>query len=218
MYAAKQPLDSSNDPVFCCSTYNSHGNRGCNRNIIHQAQLMPFLVEKIQELILAPKNVERLRTKVKQQLSQQSTEHAPNTKALRSRLAALDKDIKAAAAELKRTPDDLYTLAVDDLRELRTKRDRLTAELEALEATVPRPKGDIGKRTDQAIAAIQWLGEGLASADPARVREVLNQIVERIELWFDHEKSAKLTKSYFRKGVIHFRKPTSLLARANRLR
>ena len=200
MFAAKQPLDSSNDPVYCCSTYNIHGNRGCNRNLIHQTQLLPFLIEKIQELVLAPANFERLRAEVRRQLGKQAEPPTGNSKAVRARLAGLDREIKAAAAELKRTPDDLYDLAVEDLRGLRDKRTRTAAELEALEAHVARPKSDVAQRAERAIVAIKGLGEGLKSTDPAIVRETLNRICERIDLWFDHKKSPKHHAVLFPQG------------------
>ena len=175
-------------------------------------------MEKIQELILAPANFERLKAEVRRQVGKLDAAPADGKAGLRSKIAKLDKDIKAAAAELKRTPDDLYDLTADDLRSLRTKRNQAAAQLEALEATVSRPRADLEQRARRAIEGIHGLSERLTSADPATVREALNQACERIELWFDHKKSAKMTRSYFRKGIIRFRKPTQLFGQASRPR
>ena len=194
------------------------GGRGCNRNLIHQGQLLPFLIQKIQELVLAPANFGRLQAEVKRQIGKRADGPADGKGALRAKIAKLDKEIKAAAAELKRTPDDLYDLAVEDLRGLRVKRDRAATGLEALEARVLRPQADVEQRAKRAIGDIQGLSENLKSADPATVRETLNQICEKIELWFDHTKSAKQTRSFFRKGMVHFRKPTDLYGPASRPR
>ena len=49
---------------------------------------------------------------------------------LTGRLAKLDREIKAAMAELRRTPDDLYADACQAVRELRNERAKIAAALE----------------------------------------------------------------------------------------
>ena len=223
MFANGKITDGSGGPTFCCSTYNTFGvknaqGKGCQRNLIHQSALLPFLMEKIQELILAPANLDRVRTEIERQLGQQH--EVPSTEAprLRAKIAKLDKDIKAAAAELKRTPDDLYELAVEDMRGLRADRERASTTLEALESVVPRAKASASKKADAAIAAVHKLDKGLHAADPSIVREALNQVLERIDVWFDHQHSAKRTRSYFCRGIVRLRKPTPLFRHTSRLR
>ncbi len=227
MHVTSKPLDSSGDIIYCCSTYNSHGNpkgkqacgpTACYRNPIHQAQLVPYLVEKIQELLLAPTNVNRLRAEIKKQLAGRNGSAAADVGHLRTKLVKLDKEIVAAARELKRTPDDLYDLAVQDMRQLRHQREQAATTLEALESATPQGKQDADKRAQRAIDAIQRLGKRLTSADPATVREAFNQVVDRIDLWFDHKHSAKQTRSFIRKGLIRFRQPSGLFGPASRLR
>jgi predicted transcriptional regulator len=131
-------------------------------------------------------------------------------------MSKLDKEIKAAAKELKRTPDDLYELAVEDLRDLRTERDRVAATLEAAEAASSKPQASADKRATKAIAALQRLAKAITSTDNAVAREALAETVERIEVWFDHVQHKKLTRSHFRKGIISFRKPSGLMTPATR--
>lgn len=224
MYVYRKPLDSSGDVIYCCATYNNHGRKpenrpdlpGCHRNIIHQAQMVPFLVGKIQELLLAPANVDRLRDAIRLQASSGHGDGAKDIARLRARVAKLDRDIRDAAKELKRTPDDLYELAVEDLRELRTERDRVAASLEASEAASAKPMASADKRAQQAIAGIQRLAKAITSADPEIAREALAQTVERIEVWFNHVKHAKLVRSEFSRGIVTFRKPSGLIAPATR--
>lgn len=227
MYAAAKAQDSSNDPVYCCSTYNTFGSakkgsphRGCQRNLVHQGQILPFLIEKIQELVLAPANLARLRAEVDRQLDQRSRDKAPpvNTAKAKANVAKLDKDIAAAAAELKRTPADLYDLVVADLRELQAERERAAASLEAATATRTKGQEKYAPQAERAIEAIQRLAGSLKSIDRAVVREALNRICARIDLWFEHTQSEKQTRSYFERGIIIFREPSELFGRPNKLR
>ena len=212
---AGSPRDSSGGVVYCCSTYNTQGLNGCNRNVIHQSSIMPYLVTKIQELVLTPRNRERLSAAVERKAKEQRKGRPVGPANLANRLAKLDRDIRQAAAECKRTPDDLYDLAVADLRELRESRATVVADIAAVEASVAIQTGSVESNVARAMHAAERLGEALTASEPAVVREALSRVCERIDVWFSH-KQMKQTRSTFRKGIVRLFKPRESLPQVGR--
>src|SRR5262249_3081121 len=49
------------------------------------------------------------------------------------------------------------------------------------------------------------LREAVLEADPREVRELLREMVTKVELWFDYKKMPGKTRSVFRRGVIYVR-------------
>ena len=126
-------------------------------------------------------------------------------KPLQQRLETLDNDIKAAVAQLKRIPDDLYDLAVADVRELRKEREQASEKLQALEWKSQEPKADSEELVTKALERLHGLRERIESSDPKVVRHAMQSLVERIDPTFDHIHYPKITRSVVRKGVVHFR-------------
>ena len=209
MYAAdvkrKQGKSHVIDRVYVCSSYNANGKHKCFRNVIHEKPVLDYLIGQICNRLLAPENFERLRAEVRRQLkTRNKAEGIGDLKSLRARIAKTDEEIKAAVKELRRTPDDLYELAVDELRDLRTSRDKLGKQLASLESRQKSQLGDIDSEVGRALAAIDTLKERITDADPSVVREALSRTCERIDLWFEHQHFKKQTRSFFKKGLIRF--------------
>jgi len=193
------------DVMYVCSSYNASGKHKCNRNAIHESVLLDFIIEQIQERLLSGDNMKRLQAAVNKESRKQATSQPVDLADVRARLGRLDADIKAAARELKRTPDDLYDLAVDDLRELRTKRETVAAELEALESNANAKSAKGGSPMAKALQSLQRLSERLRAADPTIAKDAIWRCCERIDLWFEHVQHEKIVRSCFRKGVAKFR-------------
>jgi site-specific DNA recombinase len=221
MYAAHVPRKNGKSPVidrvYACSSYNANGKHKCFRNVIHEKPLLDYLVGQIRDRLLAPENFGRLRAEMRRQLVCRSTTGgAEDAKRLRARLTALDSEIKSAVKELRRTPDDLYALAVDELRELRNTREKLAADLAALEGRQKGDLRDIDSDVAKALKSVETLKERLVDADPAVAREALGRACERIDLWWEHRHFQKQTRSYFKKGLIRFHDVSDSLRLTNR--
>jgi len=205
MVAAEIPKgkrSQKRDLIYVCATYNEMGNYGCTRNPMHESTILEYLVAKIQDDLLAPANGERFRNEVVRQAKAKRGAPPADSKRLAARLAKIDADIKAAARELKRTPDDLYDLAVADLRELRQTRDELATRMDAQEARQKAPQDDEAALVNRALAGVERLRERLQSGDKQVAREALRRICERIDLWFEQVRYPKITRSYFKKGLV----------------
>ncbi len=191
--------------VFACSSYNSNGKHKCFRNMIHERPLLEYLVGEISNRLLAPENFERLRAELRRQLNdRRNGDGADDGKRLKSQIAKLDDEIKAAVKELKRTPDDLYDLAVEELRDLRSSREKLDGQLKDREGRQKHRGGSVESEVARALKAIDTLRERITSADPSIVREALSRVCERVDLWFDHEQQKSQVRSRFKRGVIRF--------------
>jgi DNA invertase Pin-like site-specific DNA recombinase len=205
------------DLIYVCSSYSEYGKHKCHRNPIHESAVLGFLIPKICEAILSPANFDRLKVELERQAGRRNKpDHTP-LKQVRAAVARLDRDIVAAVRELKRTPDDLYDLAVAHVRELRDQRQCAAVDLEAAEARAKGPRADAAEIVTKAIGRLQTLRDTLTAADPAVAREALNQVCERIDLWFDHIRQTKQVRSRFSKGLVRFR-VADLYSPANRPR
>ena len=150
-------------------------------------------------------NFERLRTELHRHAKgRREIDGADTAKRLRTQIGNLDPEIKAAVKELRRTPDDLYELAVEELRELRSKRESLGNQLEELEGQQRGRVRSVESEVAQALKAIDALKGRITAADPSIVREALSRVCERVDLWFDHEQQKSQVRSRFKRGVIRF--------------
>ena len=222
MHAAEIPRKRGGKPVrdliYACSTYNENGKHACHRNPIHEVAVLEFLVGRIQETLLAPANAERLTAAVKRHSKVKESDakgFAAELRQLRARRAKLDLEIKAAMAELRRTPDDLYADACQAVRELRDERAKVEIALESLQKPSIAMAADTDARIKKALTDLQQLSKRLTDVDPSVAREALARTCERIDLWFEHVEYKTITRSVFQRGVVTFR-VAELCGRANR--
>ena len=144
--------------------------------MIHEAPLLDYIVGQIQNRLLAPENFQRLKDELRRQVAKRRTAGDDgNPKRMRARLAKLDEEIKAAVKELRRTPDDLYPLAVDEIRGLRAERDTLASAVDAHEARQRVRTGDADTDVAKAIAAVEALRVRLTDTNPAVAREAIGR-------------------------------------------
>ncbi|NQT13770.1 MAG: hypothetical protein HQ582_13540 [Planctomycetes bacterium] len=91
---------------------------------------------------------------------------------------------------LLQAPDDSADLLGTELSKLRKERDRLGRELSEWE---PAPVIDLELEADAVVDRLWTLGEELQEAPPARLRELVHQMVTRIDLRFDRTKQGRRT-------------------------
>ena len=131
-------------------------------------------------------------------------------------MATLDAEVEAAARELKRTPDDLYDLAIAELRRLRAERDAAVDALNALEGRERAGDLNADARVQAALEHAKRLRELLGSSDPRKVRHALGVLVDRVDLFFQPYPGPKITRSALSKGLVRFQKGSQLLVPASR--
>jgi hypothetical protein len=201
---------TANGKVYAYRRYVCSGNltRGilvCPRYSIREDALLPFLVRKLQEDYLAAEKLEVLETELRRRLeARRRGQGLPEAERLRARLADLDEQIRAATLNVLRAKHNLDLLN-EALTGLREERDRLALELQDAEAR-KEPELDVEAVVEEAVGRLRTLGERLDETDPTRLREVLRQMIERIDLYYEEPPERK-AREWFRleRGVVRLR-------------
>jgi hypothetical protein len=98
----------------------------------------------------------------------------------------------------------------DGLKALQEERRQLAAELDRLEAT-PDRKEQLLERVDAAMGLLDRLDAAAAGAEPDLTREVLAEVVTRIEVWFVHERHGRRTRCHFTRALVYVREDVALV-------
>jgi hypothetical protein len=128
---------------------------------------------------------------------------------LKKKLAELDAQIGQAGKNILLATDNLDVLQ-GVLNELRAERARLAGDLRAAEQVQAAPAADREGTIDRAINRLFRLRELLAGADPARLREVLRSLIDRVDIFFTVTKRARRKAFSFSKALCTLRQPAEL--------
>lgn len=195
--------------IYTCGNYNDYGRRGgCTCNAVQQEALVSFVADRLREALLADPVLQKLRERIRRKLT--SSAPPDPRPAMREQLRRFDKEIKAQFRELNRLPDDLHTLAVEEIRGLQEARSRIAEQLEAYQP--PRRSAPTEADLDRILGRLHSLRESLAAAEPQRVKHALAELVERIDLHFRLKSTGKHGRTELTKGTLQIRSclfPTS---------
>jgi hypothetical protein len=187
---------------YICSNYSLRGTKACQRNRVKEAGLVPAIVGKIQQELLAPEALDALKAELRQQAAAEYTPvDAKEPERLRKQIAALDRRIDQGAERCLGAPSSLASTLYAKLETLQTERSGLQARLNALEARTEASDGD-GLEIDRAIEALWTLREAFAEAPVANQGELLRAVVSRVDCFFDHQDHGKLNRSTFTRAEI----------------
>jgi DNA invertase Pin-like site-specific DNA recombinase len=190
---------------YVCKSNTAHGSAVCARHSIREDRLLPFLVRRLRADYLAPERLEQLEAELRRRLEiRRRGLTRCDTDRLRQRLAEVDEQVKQATLNVLRAKSNIDLLN-EALTTLRAERDQLADELHDAEAR-QEPEIDTEAAVEKAVARLRTLGERLGDADPRRLREVMRQMVARIDLFYETTPGRKW-RSPFRleRGVVKFR-------------
>lgn len=204
---------------YICSTYQQVGRtQGCGCHSVEQGSLLTFLLRKLRDAIDADGNRETLRQRVLSRLRAKVQADPKRESGLRSKLTELERELEQGTRRLLRAPDDVADLLAKELANIRRDRDRLAGELASFKTSV-KPNdldGEAKLITDRLDSISADLNE---KVDPAKLREVLRRMVDRIDLYFDHVPRGKRIECPLSKGIINLRRDSlisSLVSRGDR--
>ncbi len=206
MHGAKLQAKGHSYPKYVCSTYCRSGKNnqhGCGCHGVHQDQLVDVLIRKLQETVLTPASLERLREALRKQIVDRRETSVQGSDGLTKQLADLNREIDRASENFLRAPADVLDLIGEKLSALKRQRDHLQAE-QKLNKSANRPEG--AEAQVEAVVGRLWrLGEDMTKTEPARRREVFRLLVSRIDLRFNKVPRGKRTECPLRSGEIHLR-------------
>jgi hypothetical protein len=189
---------------YLCGGYAIKGPERCKPHAIREDRILPFLVRKLQETYLAAPQLEALRQELRRKLAAKYQTSPGRVEGLRQKIAQLDAEIKQGARNLLRAGDNVDLLN-EALSELRGQRQRFARELESLERAQAVPSQEIDAQVEAAVGALVCLREKLEQADPAALRRVFQEMISRVDLYFEPQPKVQRTWYRFTRGVVKLR-------------
>ncbi len=190
---------------YACGGYHFGGKARCNRNTVHEQPLVDAIIRKLQTEVLAPEILEAVRAEVRRQLTVDNRTDPATADRLRKRIATLDRQIDQGAERILSAPTSIATTLYAKLETLQDQRRQLQADLEAQERPVEADDAQQVEMVEEAIAALWTLREAISDADEADLRNLLEHVISKVDLYFTHTERACKVQSHFQRGVVHLR-------------
>ena len=193
---------------YQCSRYNSFGRaHGCNPNYVREDKMLAAVVKKLGQAYFNPTVLEGLKNEIRRQ--EQGETNTASERVLAARLVRLDETIKTAAKRLM-TEDEAFLVecraVLIDLKEQRMK---VVADLDAARAHASATE-DLDTKVERIAGRLAQLEAVIKNADPADARALLGEMIDRIELHFNHKPTTRHVRSEFARGLIYIN-PSCLL-------
>jgi len=208
MYNATYRRDWCEFTQLLCGRFHSlKGASGCDNYRIREDELANAVIRRIQQDFLNPANLAKLEKEIRRQLGTQAKGDPARAKRLQKELVEVEADIDRGSKRLMKLPDELVPGLQKELEAAHERRKLLSGELSDLQAASGLGRGEIDARANKALAGLRTLHEQFENAKPATVRNLVRQVVSRIECRFERvpygnkgRKWSKLTE-----GFIHLR-------------
>ncbi len=189
-------------PGLICKSYMLTGD--CRRYRINQAPLVSTVLRLIERAFSDPARLASLKAEIRRLLAQRSGGDPARRRALERQISELSAKVEQGVENLLTAPADLRELMTAKLRELQERECALRRELAALRRPAASDK-ELDAAVDEATGLLSRLQAEVEAADPARVRELLRQVVSRIDCWFDVVPYGKKSFTPLSRGVVHLR-------------
>ena len=169
---------NTNKPRYICKGNVESGK--CDRNSVSQEVLLDNIVAALQDKLLAPHNVERIKAALRKQLASNVEQSDPAE--LKRQLGTVEAKLAKAKRRLVEVESDLLDVVQTEVRRLLAEQDELQAAIQA--ARTPRQSlfADVVQKLDAAIEQLQRLRDAVKECDPATIREFLRQSIDRVEV------------------------------------
>jgi site-specific DNA recombinase len=191
-----------------CSHYTCGGYKdrpgSCERYNVRQEHVLPQLLEVLKLKLFQPAIVKQLRATMLRKLTQKPT---PSNHT--QRLDAVERKIEAAEHRLLEVSRDMIPRIEVQIRQLEQQRAAIQADAAAAPVL---PTVTVDQITERIDTAIKWFSKlermALGKYSPAKLRQMLHQFIEKVELSFERKPWGK-TGNKFRcelaGGTIYFK-------------
>ena len=129
---------------------------------------------------------------------------------LAARLASVDQKLARAEERILIVDDDLVTTIQNMVRELRNERREIESALKAARVPARSIRDAQTARADAAMEAANNLRGVIAASDPPRVRQMLRELIEKIDIRVIKKQPGKKLKYSLQSGEIRFKNPIQL--------
>jgi DNA invertase Pin-like site-specific DNA recombinase len=194
-------VTSRRQRVYVCRGYLAHGRSYCRRNSVAEKPLLDFLLRKLQQAFLDPENLAKFREEIAREAD---LARAPDNLARLQRQAEdLAEKVRLGNERLLILPPDRLPGVIDQLR--RWERERADALAELHQLDTDRPEDKLEKAIADAEAILWRLREAIEGGSAAQLREVLRDMVSRVEMRWTHQEQRGQTRCRLSGGVVRLR-------------
>ena len=186
---------------YVCSTDHSTGK--CDRNATKQDELLKHVIDTVVDRFSNPDVVERQREELYRQVKM--TTRKTNPDAISRQMAALETKLTKAKQRLLEVESDMVPIVSNHIRELTGKRDELQASLKVAQIPTRTRLTEVDAKVDKTMGWFARLRETLQQADTVRVRELLSQTIDKVEVWANPVMCGRRRVFQLDRGVIHLR-------------
>jgi DNA invertase Pin-like site-specific DNA recombinase len=188
-------------PIYHCHRRDDAGRVVCGSHQVEQAAMLRLLLSKLQSAFLDPDNLRQLRAEIRRQ---EEAEREPDRlDGLRRRVEELDRQLSAGAENLLLCPPSVRDRAAAKLVEWERERERLAEELRHVEG-----RSRVAELEGVVAAAEDWLWklrDAVERGDQALLRQVVREMVVRVELRWEARPGKSRTYYHLAGGVIVYR-------------
>jgi DNA invertase Pin-like site-specific DNA recombinase len=189
---------------YVCGGFLRHGLRCChNAHRVSEAAMTRLLVHKLQDEFLCPENLDALREEIRRQAEAARQGRPRRVREIRGRIADLTGKIDGGMDLLPGLPADLRDDMVTKIQGWKGQQERALAELAAAEAGPD--VAAMEREVEEAERQLWRLREAWAEADPAQLRAVLREHVDRVALYYECRQHGSRWKCQLAHGVIYLR-------------
>jgi DNA invertase Pin-like site-specific DNA recombinase len=183
---------------YVCRGYLAYGKGHCHRNPVREDVLVRVLLAKLRAAFLDPDNLQRLRQEVAALQAEQRSDG--RRERLKARAETLAAQIDRGNENLAILPADRVPGVVAKVRQWEREREEVLAELRAAEAT--SPVEDLEAHIKAAEEVLWSLEDAIEAGDRPLLRQVLREMVEKVVLYWRHERHGKVTMARIDRGEL----------------
>jgi DNA invertase Pin-like site-specific DNA recombinase len=169
---------------YQCSHSKRYGKRsGCPPCKIKPEQLRDDVVKVLQEDLLHPQALSRLREALSDTADQAREEIIRQRRALKDKAAALDAQMATGSKRLTLVPNELLAGLLDELKALKLERQEIDRQLDNLRTAEGEGRPDEGQLAE-ALQLVERLDEAAQEMTPQELRSALRALVERVTVHY----------------------------------
>jgi site-specific DNA recombinase len=208
MYGWRNNSNKKKNIYYRCTGHEKFGPALCDRNQISQNELLDEVLTALESWSSNPET----RAIVESELAGlvEDATSGESAQVLAARLAAVDQKLARAEERILIVDDDLVSTIQNMVRELRTDRREIESALKAARVPAASIREEQSGRVKAAMEAAAKLREVIAASDPPRVRQMLRELIERIDVRVVKKEPGKRLKYCLQSGGIRFINPIKL--------
>lgn len=187
MRGRTQTIKGNSNVYYMCSGHQRRGKSFCGFNNVRQDVLMAEVMTHLEEWATSPDTLNGFDEKLRKLIAQSSD--TANVENLRRRLDEIAKLLATAEKRILTVDDELMPIIQRQIKELLAERRDVTEQLAVADVPTETAVDSHSRRFTAALAAIGDVRRLIAERDPAAVRALLGDVIERIDVRFETRQS-----------------------------